>query len=518
MSMIFTGPPAVGKSTLAPAVAAALGRPFVDLDAAITARSGLAPGAFFAAHGEPAFRALEASVLLEALETPGVVVAAGGGTLLDRKLRHEVAEKALLVGLQAPLDVLAARAAGGARPLLGDDPATQRLRLESLLDGRSRAYSEVHTTVDVGETADIDSISARLEALLLRDPLLVPAGERSYLVDFTRGEASASTDRIAERGPSQVVVVTDSHVARAQKKYLSSIFGPLAVPQTVVTLAPGEINKTLSAVAAIWDSALGAQCDRDTIVVAFGGGVVGDLAGFAAATLLRGVSVVQLPTSLLAMVDSSVGGKTGFDHGGGKNLIGAFHPPAAVVADVATLATLPKREWRAGFAEMVKIALTSDAALFEALENTAFTEDFDLRPLLRRAVAAKMRVVRDDPEERGFRAVLNFGHTFGHALESHGAFGRWLHGEAVALGCLVELESGIRAGVTPGALLPRTEALLARIGLPTAIDPQDREQALRHLGHDKKRRGGKVTLPRVVALGEATLERIPLGKLDFLAK
>src|SRR5581483_9972346 len=194
----------------------------------------------------------------------------------------------------------------------------------------------------------------------------------------------------------------------------------------------------------------GGGVDRDALVVAFGGGVVGDLAGFAAACLLRGVRFVQAPTTLLAMVDSSVGGKTGFDHPAGKNLIGAFHQPSAVVADLAHLRTLPARERTAGLAEVVKIAVATDGALLDRVERDAAAlgrgEAGALLPVVREAIAAKIRIVRDDEREAGARALLNLGHTVGHALEAHGGYAALLHGEAVALGLIAEMSAAAALG------------------------------------------------------------------------
>jgi shikimate kinase/3-dehydroquinate synthase len=355
-------------------------------------------------------------------------------------------------------------------------------------------------------------------ALVERDPLLVPLGARSYAIDVCDGEPSRLTDAVARCAPSSIVLVTDSNVQRARGEALEQALEPLAIERTRVTLPPGEEHKTLAGVGAIWDAALGAGVDRDALVVAAGGGVVGDLAGFAAACLLRGVHFVQVPTTLLAMVDASVGGKTGFDHPAGKNLVGAFHQPCAVVADLAHLSTLPARERTAGLAEVVKIALACDAALLDTLERDAALlargDRGALGPVVRAAIEAKIRVVRDDERESGARALLNLGHTVGHALEAHGGYARWLHGEAVALGIVAEMEATAALGFTPPQLVERARALLAAMGLPTRVGAAELAASWPYVAADKKRARDAVRLPVVTGAGCARVEQVRLSALQ----
>jgi 3-dehydroquinate synthase len=325
---------------------------------------------------------------------------------------------------------------------------------------------------------------------------------------------------MAALGASSMIVVTDAHIRRAQGKLLDAMLAPLTLPRFDVVLAAGEAQKTLGTVATIWDAALGAGIDREAVVFGFGGGVVLDLAGFAAATLLRGLRWLAAPTTLLAMVDASVGGKTGFDHPAGKNLVGAFHQPSAVVADFATLATLPIRERRAGLAEVVKIALAYDAALFQRMEETAEAlrdgDDGALFPVVSAAILAKTRVVRADEREHGERVILNLGHTVGHALEAHGGFTRWLHGEAVALGVVAELRAAAALGLGDATIATRTQRLLARLGLPSEPKDLSRDElaaALRWADADKKRRGTHLRLPVIQSLGASSTAPVELERL-----
>jgi shikimate kinase/3-dehydroquinate synthase len=515
--IVLSGFMGTGKSTVGPALAARLGVPFVDTDAEIERAAGCAIAELWRSEGEAAFRTREA-VLAERLLAGAEpsVVAFGGGAVTIERVRRLATERAIVVTLTASPETIVARAGDvGARPNLavGDDPVA---RARELLARRAEAYAECHLALS-SEGLELDALVEAIAALAARDPLLVPLGARSYCVDVCSGEPARLTDAVARCAPSSLVMVTDSNVQRARGAALEAALRPLALDVTRITLPPGEPQKTLASVGAIWDAALGAGVDRDALVVAAGGGVVGDLAGFAAASLLRGVRFVQVPTTLLAMVDASVGGKTGFDHPTGKNLIGAFHQPSAVVADLSHLTTLPARERTAGLAEIVKIALTSSAGLFEAIERDAGAiarGDLDaLRPVVRAAIAAKVQVVRDDEREAGLRAVLNLGHTVGHALEAHGGYGRWLHGEAVALGTVAEMRATASLGWTPPLLVDRTVALMTALGLPTHVGAAEMVGAWPFVSSDKKRSRDAVRLPVVTGLGHCRLERVGLSAL-----
>jgi shikimate kinase / 3-dehydroquinate synthase len=515
--VVLSGFMATGKSTAGPRIAARLNVPFVDTDAEIERATGKTVPELWHALGEAAFRAREGVLVEELLRSDApCVIAFGGGTVTVKKTRHLALERAHVITLTASPETIAARVSDlTGRPNLahGGDPVA---RAALLLDERADAYAECHLALS-SEGRDVDAVVDAVAALVEREPLVVPLGTRSYTIDVCDDEPSRLTDAIARCAPSSVIVVTDSNVQRARGAAIEGALRPLAIPGSRVTLPPGERQKTLASASTIWDAALGAGVDRDALVLAAGGGVVGDLAGFAAACLLRGVRFVQVPTTLLAMVDASVGGKTGFDHPAGKNLVGAFHQPSAVVADLAHLATLPARERTAGLAEVVKIALTSDPVLLDRLEREAEGlargDRAALRPVIRAAIQAKIRIVRDDERETGVRMLLNLGHTVGHALESHGGYARWLHGEAVALGMVAELEVGVMLGGTPPALVDRVRALLAALGLPTQVERSELSASWPFVASDKKRTMDKVRLPLVAAPGEARIELVPLDAL-----
>ena len=325
---------------------------------------------------------------------------------------------------------------------------------------------------------------------------------------------------LVERGfqsGTRVLVVTNPevrgfHGAEALTGLESSGFAV----RTLV-LEAGEERKTPATVAAIHDAAFAHRLERGSLIVALGGGVVGDMAGFAAATWLRGIAVVQVPTTLLAMVDAAIGGKTGVNHPGGKNLIGAFHQPKLVLIDPQVLATLPEREFRAGMAEVIKYAVIGDDQLFNDLEQAAVRDPQGalasreaigpelLQRLLERSAAAKARVVAADEREGGLRAILNYGHTLGHAVENLSGYGTWLHGEAVGLGMVAAGAIAVAMGLWSQADQDRQRRLVAAAGLPMGWPALDPEAVLTSLQADKKVRQGKVRFVLPTGVGSVTI-------------
>jgi 3-dehydroquinate synthase len=346
---------------------------------------------------------------------------------------------------------------------------------------------------------------------LAADPYPVLIGE-GLLADL----GSFLLERGLQSG-TRVLMVTNPdvegfHGALARQSLEASGF----LVRTLV-LDAGEEHKTPATVAAIHDAAFAHRLERSSLIVALGGGVVGDMAGFAAATWLRGIAVVQVPTTLLAMVDAAIGGKTGVNHPGGKNLIGAFHQPKLVLIDPLVLATLPEREFRAGMAEVIKYAVIGDGILFRDLETAAERDPRGglasreavgpvlLQRLLERSAAAKARVVAADEREGGLRAILNYGHTLGHAVENLSGYGTWLHGEAVGLGMLAAGDIAVAMGLWSQADQDRQRRLIAAAGLPMDWPALDPEAVLASLQADKKVRQGKVRFVLPTGVGSVTI-------------
>ena len=348
------------------------------------------------------------------------------------------------------------------------------------------------------------------------ETMTVALGDRSYNIFFGREIYSLFQEWICRFYPGGTVhVVTDRNVA--------SIYGDdirrwlAGIPHDVLALPPGEEHKNFEAVSEIYRFLAHGDAGRDSLVVAFGGGVVGDLAGFAAATYLRGISCIQVPTTLLSQVDSSVGGKTGFNLPEGKNLVGAFHQPRAVFIDDAFLLTLDDRNLRAGMAEVIKCALAGDADLWDRLlavggKWKALSGE-EWRWVVRRAVAFKASVVERDERETSLRRILNLGHTIGHAMEKSGGYGRILHGEAVAMGLAWEAILGGRLGVTGEELVDGIVSLLIGMGFPLDDPGVALTSIAAAIGMDKKRMVSDVDLPLVAAPGRCELRRIPLSEI-----
>jgi len=297
--------------------------------------------------------------------------------------------------------------------------------------------------------------------------------------------------------PSRIVMITNPTVRRLYGARLTRSLKVLGRPLSTIELPDGERYKTMTSVEKIYDAVLDGGADRSLVVVALGGGVIGDVAGFAAATLLRGVRLVMVPTTLLAQVDSSVGGKTGVNRPHGKNLVGAFHQPSLVVTDTSTLTSLPPREFRAGLAEVVKYGVVLSRRLFLAIERDAEAIVERDAQVLTRVVAdccrIKARVVARDEREAGMRRVLNYGHTLGHAVEKLTGYRRYLHGEAVAMGMVAAARVSARLGACRADDADRIEALLVRLGLETELPKDLTRAALRDaVGYDKKRKGSGV--------------------------
>lgn len=342
------------------------------------------------------------------------------------------------------------------------------------------------------------------------ETLRVALGERSYPIHIGAGILDLAELYRPHLGGGQVAVVSNPVVAPL---YLERVRRALdragATALAEVLLEDGEQAKSWGTLERVFDALLGAKLGRDGVIVALGGGVVGDVAGFAAAIYQRGISYIQVPTTLLAQVDSAVGGKTAVNHPRGKNMIGAFHQPAAVIADVGALATLAERELRAGIAEVIKHGFALDAVLVDWLEanmDALLARDPGaLTHAVRRSCELKVQVVAQDERESGRRALLNLGHTFAHAIEAGAGYGAWLHGEAVAAGMVMAAELSVRAGLLPALEAARVRRLLQRAGLPTTGPAMLVERYLELMAHDKKAARGRVRFVLLERVGRAVL-------------
>jgi shikimate kinase/3-dehydroquinate synthase len=532
-SVVLVGLMGSGKSAIGRRLALRLGLPFADADAEIEAAAGQTVAEIFARFGEAAFRDGERRVIARLLAGPPLVLATGGGAFMDPSTRALIRSHAVSLWLRVPLPLLLRRTAGRShRPLLNaGDPATI---LRGLFDARATTYAEADIVVDCGDDSP-DATTARVHTALLahtpprRLPIRASGGDYDVVVGagLLRRAGALLAPVLPQR---RAVIVTDESVAGHHLPALQEGLAETGVGTTTITVPPGETSKNFATFEQVTDALLAQGVERRTAVIALGGGVVGDLAGFVAATALRGLPFVQVPTTLLAQVDSSVGGKTGINTRHGKNLLGVFYPPRMVLADTATLATLPPRELRAGYAEVVKAGLIGDAALYEWCEahgRAVVAGDAQLQAeAVLRACAFKAAVVGDDEREErpsGGRALLNLGHTFGHALEADLGYGAILHGEAVAVGIGLALRLSGRLGYCEPALAERVVAHIASVGLPAELSVLNRrfsaERLVQLMRRDKKVRDGTLHFVLANAIGAAfTTADVPAGAVVDLLR
>ena len=485
MALVFVGFMGAGKSSALDDV--------LDTDELVAEQLEMSIASFFAAFGEERFRRREEPVVLRALRSGAPAIALGGGSVLSEAVREALREHTV-VWMDVSDETAWARAAGDDRPLAADRAAFAALHAERrpLYESIADAYLPEGDSV---VRRALPSLEALAEAPRGTKLVWAVAGGREYPVFVGRGLIGG-----LPRPGRRAFVVTDSNVGAAYAPRLRDTHHTITIPA-------GEESKTLAVAEVVWRELAARGMSRDDHVVALGGGVVGDLAGFCAATYQRGVPVVQVPTSVVAQVDSAYGGKTGVDLPEAKNYVGAYHQPAAVITDVDTLATLPREEVAAGYAEVVKTALIAGGALWDRVSAGAAV---DQRVVLDCA-RTKIAVVASDERDGGARQLLNLGHTVGHAIETVTGYRRYRHGEAVALGLLAALRlSGtddLRAQVLE---------LLAAAGLPTVLEDADPEAVVAATRLDKKRVGGQVPFVLVRAPGDVVFGR-RVGEPEVLA-
>jgi len=489
-NLVITGFMGTGKTTLGRRVAQQLGRPFVDMDAEIEAQAGKSVARIFSEDGEGAFREREAALCKVLAAQEGLVVATGGGALVNPESRAALSQSGTVVCLTCDADEIVerVRAAGGPeRPLLaGDDPGAAVARL---LDARSEAYGAIPWQVATTGRS-VEAVAQVVVALARATVLRVHYPGGVYPIYVGEGMLAHIGGALRAGGVplgSRVAVVSNEVVAPLYGAQVEASLRAAGLEPFVCLIPDGEQHKTLETVASLYDKFLAGNLDRSGTVLSLGGGVTGDIAGFAAASFMRGVCFVQVPTTLLSMVDASVGGKTGVDLPQGKNLAGAFKQPALVLIDPDVLATLASEELCAGMAEVLKHGVIGDPALFADLEAGPRSVVLDSRQIAR-ALRVKAAVVEEDPFEQGRRAVLNLGHTVGHALERLSDF-TLRHGEGVGIGMVAAARIAGALGWAEEELAVRVEAALRAWTLPVRCPAFEVDAIWAAMAHDKKRRG-----------------------------
>jgi shikimate kinase / 3-dehydroquinate synthase len=492
------GPPSSGKSTIGRLLAQALDVPFIDLDEEIVAQNRLSIPEIFELEGEAAFRERETAALKSTLTFGEKVVALGGGSLVDPNNRSLVEAAGPVLLLAASLEILLERLPefSDKRPLLAGDLTS---RLKGLLARRREHYASFPCQIQTAERSPKEIV---WDCQLQLGAFWVSGMGPAYDVRVWPGGLNKIGTALQQRGlQGPILIVSDQNVA---PHYLAPVEDSLrgaGFTCQSVCLPAGERYKTIDTAGQLWEACLQAGVERGSTILALGGGVIGDLAGFAAATYLRGVAWVGVPTSLLAMVDASLGGKTGVDLPQGKNLAGAFHSPRMVLADPATLTTLPPEELRSGLAEVVKAGIIADPLLFNRCLQGWETVSQNLDEIVRRAMAVKIGVIEQDPYEQGQRAALNLGHTIGHAVELASGY-QLRHGEAVSVGLVAEAELAEKLGLARSGLAQVIRKALGGLGLPVEVPPGlAHQQIIMAMRKDKKRSGGTHRFALPVRLG-----------------
>ena len=518
-NIILVGMMGSGKTTVGRLLARQLGKAFIDSDEEILKRTGVTIQHIFDVEGETGFRQRESGIVQELLQRNDIVLATGGGAVLDEHNRRMMRENGTVVYLKSGVHDLWQRTRHDrSRPLL--QTADPRAKLHELFEQRNPLYTE---TADIVIHTGKQNVQVLLSSLLRKlnfshstnqvldtmQTLKVGLAERSYPIHIGSGLLSC-VDLILPYIPhKRVAIVSNTTVAPLYMEQLSKLLEINGVKIVSIILPDGEQYKNIDTLTLIYDALLTHRCERNTPLIALGGGVIGDMTGYAAATYLRGVPFIQIPTTLLSQVDSSVGGKTGINHPLGKNMIGAFYQPQLVIADITTLNTLPNQELRAGLAEVIKYGLIRDLPFLQWLEanmEKLLSRDVGaLQYAIARSCESKAEVVGNDERESGERALLNLGHTFGHAIENGMGYGVWLHGEAVAAGTIMAADLSQRMGWISDQDVSRIRQLFERAGLPVVAPHLGAEQYMQLMGLDKKVVDGQIRFVLLKALGHAVI-------------
>ncbi len=533
MQQIFlTGLSGSGKSTVGRQVAELLRWDFIDTDTLLSERCGMPVGQVLVEYGEQRFRQMESEALISATVDQRVVIATGGGVIISEANRAFMREHGLTVYLETSVETAWQRVQeqihqsgnDAVRPLVGESNGQQRL--QDLYEVRKQWYEQAALCINTDKDPPY-LVSRRIAAFALAGGYLHSSSLPQETVTLQLGKITSqavvewsglrhlSLSLQAAGFSKRVFVVTDSDVGLLYIEPIQDLLADAGFVPRIFTIPAGESSKSLQHWQQILDWLVEQKADHQEAIVALGGGVVGDLAGFVAATYHRGVPLIQVPTSLLAQVDSAIGGKTGINHPLGKNLIGAFYQPRLIIVDPAFLLTLSERVYHEGWAEIVKYGMILDADLFEMLEEqTSLLHTRDatfLTRIITRCIQLKMDIVQRDERDGGLRNILNYGHTFGHALEATTEYGTWLHGEAVAIGMEVAGQIAVARGLLTNEHALRQHELLQVLHLPIRCPGIDAESVLERMQRDKKVRAGRTRWVLPTRIGHAKVfDDIPL--------
>jgi len=542
-NLIITGFSGTGKSLVAKEVARGLNWDFIDTDDEIVRQTGKPIAEIFRQDGEARFRELERETIRKACQQRQTVIAIGGGAIVDPQNYELLTKTGLIVCLEAKPETIYERLFREAacspetevRPLLADDNPLERIK--QLKASRQPYYANVDWTVhtdnlDISQVAEevirglrklAEFASPSARSSIDKDiACLVETATQSYPVFVGYGLLDKLGEKMKKAALSgTATIISDENVFSLYGSKVEGILKGAGFAVNSFVVPPSEETKSMDYAIKIYDFLVKHRAERDDIIIALGGGMVGDLAGFVAATFLRGMFWIQVPTSLVAMVDASIGGKVGVNHPEGKNLIGAFYQPNLVLADCETLTTLPQRELTSGWAEVIKHGLILDEGFVQFLESnvsrlTKLEPDLLTRAIARSAAIKAQVVSQDEKEKEGKRTILNYGHTIAHGLEAATQYKRFLHGEAVAIGMMGAAKLSQRLGLLPSAAVERQQALLQKFGLPTVFSGLGLTEITRAMELDKKTKEKAIRWVLLQDIGKVVI-RSDVPQQDVLA-
>lgn len=518
INVVLTGFMGTGKTVVGKSLAQKLDYEFVDTDSLIEQEAGQSISHIFRHSGEAYFRKVEKDVIRKLSGREGLVMATGGGAILDPENMATLRRQGLLVCLSAQPRTILSRLKGQKdRPLL--DTSDRFGEIQRLLKHRLPFYERADYIIQT-DRMSVPQIVRRLQERLIMKlfhRIKVTLPQNPYEIEIGHEILGSLGERLRHLGLGQKVAVVTNPVVR--KLYGSPVLRSLkkaGFRTSVIEIPDGERFKTTRWVNSIYDKLVRNKFERQSCLIALGGGVIGDMAGFAAATYLRGIPYVQVPTTLAAQVDSSVGGKTGVNHPLGKNLIGAFYQPRLVYTDVKVLESLDRRNFMSGLAEVVKYGVIADAEFFNFLERhltrIIAQNPYYLIPAIRRSCEIKAQVVQEDEREGGLRKILNYGHTLGHALETVTLYRRYLHGEAISIGMAFAARLAYELGLCDKKTVQRQETLLARTGLPISLPPNSPSSILEAMSHDKKVKQGEIHFILADKIGHVLIRKVEVSQ------
>ncbi|GBD96382.1 3-dehydroquinate synthase [bacterium BMS3Abin06] len=511
MKIVLTGFMGTGKTSVGKELGRKLGYRFIDTDELIEEREGKPVSLIFKEKGEDYFRKVEQAAVKEVSQISNVVIATGGGVIKSRKNLENLGRRGIIIWLKADPGIILKRVMteGGKRPLLDvEEPINE---INNMLTERLPLYQQADTAVDTNYITPRETAQEIMEKLGLDgQSVTVDLKERSYDIVIGSRLLQRLGLRLKEFRPSRVAVISNKTIFPLYRDTLLESLREYNIVPEIFLIPDGEEYKDFLWTYYLHGELLKAKFDRNSLLIALGGGVIGDITGFIASTYMRGIRYIQVPTTLLAQVDSSVGGKTGVNHPLGKNMIGSFYQPSLVVIDIDTLKTLPRREFHAGMAEVIKYGVIADKEFFDFLKTdreaiTSLGES--IINVIKRSCEIKAGVVSEDEKEAGLRAILNFGHTIGHAIETVTGYRRFIHGEAVSMGMCAAAELAVRMKIFQKDDAEKIKELVEMYNLPAHIpDDLNVPDMINAMEIDKKIQAGKLRFILPESIGKVRIE------------